>query len=358
MTENVIKTNAAECATFGRIISLKVDDIDVNYSLDKLSGAIEKAFETNASLSDRDFGHILFEEESNEANTTNIKTTIIEMKEDNKKHIAFTQIPTYIEHFPQVETMVDELGASGLGTWLHLVQKIYRNPSMSITKTQAEGEKLKGVTKNTIKKVIYNYGLFDIDDYGHVRSTIPLVNVDSAKSQSKRKKKSNESKSDCQPSPARVYNIREKEDDRKRLTSSIKKEQGLALIGLLDKDSDWGHSITCDPELGELLYRHWDEALELFKQHVMRQNTIENLTDIDKTQKYFANYCSNDYTRPKLKQHLDKLEENTKHDNPYKYEDATSCIGNRSYMGIPIPDCAPPRPSDTARWDQTKWLDF
>lgn len=146
MTEKVIKTNAAECATFGRIISLKVDDIDVNYSLDKLSGAIEKAFETNASLSDRDFGHILFEEESNEANTTNIKTTIIEMKEDNKKHIAFTQIPTYIEHFPQVETMVDELGASGLGTWLHLVQKIYRNPSMSITKTQAEGEKLKGVT--------------------------------------------------------------------------------------------------------------------------------------------------------------------------------------------------------------------
>ena len=37
MTEKVIKTNAAECATFGRIISLKVDDIDVNYSLDKLS---------------------------------------------------------------------------------------------------------------------------------------------------------------------------------------------------------------------------------------------------------------------------------------------------------------------------------
>ena len=31
MTEKVIKTNAAECATFGRIISLKVDDIDVNY---------------------------------------------------------------------------------------------------------------------------------------------------------------------------------------------------------------------------------------------------------------------------------------------------------------------------------------
>lgn len=348
----------AERAALDRFVSLKVDDIDVDYSLDKLSGAIEKAFETNASFSDCNFGHIVFEEKNNEANTTNILTTIKEMKEDNKKRIAFTQIPTYIEQFPEVETMIDELGASGLGTWFHLVQKIYRNPSMSITKTQAEGEKLKGVTKNTIKKVIYNYGLFDIDDYGHVRSTIPLVNVDSAKSQSKCKKKTNESKSNCQPTPARVYNIREKEDDRKRLTSPNKEEQGLGLIGLLDKDSAWGRSVTCDPELGELLYRHWDEALEVFQQHVMSHNTIANLTDIDKTQKYFVNFCSNSYTHTKLMQHLEKLEEKANHDNPYKYEDATSCKGHRSYMGIPIPDCAPPRPSDTARWDQTKWLDF
>ena len=131
------------------------------------------------------------------------------------------------------------------------------------------------------------------------------------------------------------------------------------LVDGLCLESSWAEIACMKSGYGGLLSRYFKEAIGFFKQHILLYDKGPSLLNSSDVHQYFANFTApGSRTSAFLHAELLKLEavEQSHSLDPYRFEKR---IGEqRTYMGCPIPDEAPPRPEENAIWnDRTKqWI--
>ena len=100
-----------------------------------------------------------------------------------------------------------------------------------------------------------------------------------------------------------------------------------------------------------LLARHWTEAIRQFRLHVVANENLRGIHSLREAKQYFSCFTTHPVTGPALRKALEAYEVRHPEENPYRFEDKGSCPGRRSYLGIDLPDYAPPRPDERADWD-------
>ena len=127
------------------------------------------------------------------------------------------------------------------------------------------------------------------------------------------------------------------------------------MVDNLTLESSWLDIACMKSGYGCLLKRHIREAVKIFKQHIEAYGKGGNLLEISDVQGYFVNYVSaGSRTSHALHEalcSLDTKQQATAPPDPYRYELLVD--GRRTYLGCPIPDGAPPRPDNTAFWNET-----
>ena len=127
------------------------------------------------------------------------------------------------------------------------------------------------------------------------------------------------------------------------------------LIDKLTEESAWLDVACMHSGYGSLLKTHIKEAVEVFRQHVILHDNGNVLLNMKDTRQYFVNFVrAGQRTSQELHmllQGLEKQQSAAAPPNPYRYEQLVN--GRRTYLGCPIPDGAPPRPDNTAFWNET-----
>lgn len=104
-----------------------------------------------------------------------------------------------------------------------------------------------------------------------------------------------------------------------------------------------------------LLNKHFDTALEEFKKHIVLLGKEEKMNSQEEVRSYFTFYTQAGQRTSQelhmLLQGLEKQQSATAPPDPHRYEQLVN--GRRTYLGCPIPDGAPPRPDNTAFWNET-----
>jgi len=130
------------------------------------------------------------------------------------------------------------------------------------------------------------------------------------------------------------------------------------LVDEMRLESMWTDIACMKCGYGILLKRHYKEAIEEFRRHIILYGKGDNLLTMNDVHNYFANYtAAGTRTSIALRDYLLTLDagQENKH-SVYCHE----CFidGHRTYGGEPIPNDAPPRPNDCAVWNKTarKWV--
>lgn len=117
----------------------------------------------------------------------------------------------------------------------------------------------------------------------------------------------------------------------------------------------WLEAACIHSGYGELLMRHIKAAVACFKKHIEVYDKWRNLLSESDARRYFVNF-TNPGQRTSQALYatllaLDAKQQSAAPPDPYRYEQRID--GRRTYLGCLIPDNAPPRPDNTAFWNET-----
>ena len=117
----------------------------------------------------------------------------------------------------------------------------------------------------------------------------------------------------------------------------------------------WLEAACIHSGYGELLMRHIKAAVACFKKHIEVYDKGRNLLSESDARRYFVNF-TNPGQRTSQALYatllaLDAKQQSAAPPDPYRYEQRID--GRRTYLGCLIPDNAPPRPDNTAFWNET-----
>lgn len=130
------------------------------------------------------------------------------------------------------------------------------------------------------------------------------------------------------------------------------------LVDGLAEQSSWLDIACMQSGFGKLLMNNIGHAIAYFKQHIEVYDKGEDLLTMSDVRRYFANFVkAGQRTSKALHQtllRLDAKQQASAPPNPYRFEQLIG--GQRSYLGCPIPDDAPPRPNDHAFWNEASHL--
>ena len=273
----------------------------------------------------------------------------------------------------RIAELIAQKGMAGLGVYMCVIGEMYRRPSRCLTLTQIKALKFAGATQKTILSVVNGFGLFGDDKKGHVYSNIDFSCVDGtvgSESDSNQiatvcESDSNQIAIACEspsiPTPVRpcVRPLEVEEDEKKE----IKKENILLLlqdtgvsasedfIAKIPQKSQWTEVALMKSGFGPLIQRNWQVTLDAFRNHTIANCSTENIRSLKDAKKYFLYYITHPTSGSKLRQLLEEHERQHPEVNPFRFEDASSTVGNRRYHGIALPDDAPPRPNERVDWD-------
>ena len=132
--------------------------------------------------------------------------------------------------------------------------------------------------------------------------------------------------------------------------------------GLLNENSTWLEIAYMRSGYGRLLQRYLKQAVKIFKQHIEAYGKGGDMLQMRDIQSYFINYVSaGSRTSRALRDTLAALDAKERADcpdegDPYRFEQTNN--GQRTYQGCPIPADAPPRPDETAYWEEERhvWI--
>lgn len=105
--------------------------------------------------------------------------------------------------------------------------------------------------------------------------------------------------------------------------------------------------------LGRLFLDHRPQIIRLFKDHIRLYGKTAELLFLEDVRRYFSNYIAAGSTSCRvLREALVAgiREENDRNDGRFE----SRVDGQRTYLGHPIPNDAPPRPDASAVWDDVK----
>ena len=137
------------------------------------------------------------------------------MANKKSKKIVWIKLPVNLMDDARIAELVAKRRIGGFGVYIAILMELYRRPSMCLTLTQAKAIKVHGASPTTVKAVVNDPNLFNIDADGHVRSMIDFVGLEEGE-QSCTKSPYGETNNDFDrlPAPARVYNNIEKEEEK------------------------------------------------------------------------------------------------------------------------------------------------
>ena len=272
------------------------------------------------------------------------------MSKKTSKKIVWIKLPVNLMDDARIAELVAKKRIGGFGVYIAILMELYRRPSLCLTLTQAKAIKVHGASPTTVKAVVNDPNLFRIDQKGHVRSAIDFLEIE-LEDESFTETQNGETKIDFELSaaPARVY--KEKDKDRDLLLKAAEEESTPDLLTQLRPDDPWAEAVMMRSGFSGLLARHWAEAIRQFRLHVVANENLRGIRTLREAKQYFSSFTTHPVTGPALRKALEAYEVRHPEENPYRFEDKGSCPGRRSYLGIDLPDYAPPRPDERADWD-------
>lgn len=279
------------------------------------------------------------------------------MSKKTSKKIVWIKLPVNLMDDARIAELIEQKWANGLGVYIHILMELYRRPNRSLTKTQAKHIQVRGASQKTVRQVLDDYGLFITDEHDHVYSAIDFLDFDDAEVLEKEepmgkgtpKGGGRVSDSDASPTPARVYI--DKDIEKELLLKAAGEESTPDLLAQLRPDDPWAEAVMMRSGFSGLLARHWAEAIRQFRLHVVANENLRGIRTLREAKQYFSSFTTHPVTGPALCKALEAYEASHPERNPYRFEDKGSCPGHRSYLGIDLPNDAPPRPDERADWD-------
>ena len=100
------------------------------------------------------------------------------MAKKTSKKIVWIKLPVNLMDDARIAELVAKRRIGGFGVYITILMELYRRPSMCLTLTQAKAIKVHGASPTTVKAVVNDPNLFNIDADGHVRSLIDFVGLE------------------------------------------------------------------------------------------------------------------------------------------------------------------------------------
>ena len=271
----------------------------------------------------------------------------------------------------QMASLISNEGIKAYGTYMYLVEKLVQEPEKRLQLDNLKGFVRKGISLRYLEGFIRNHPeLFYIEGnffYAKEKLFSPDFCEVSDKNSSKVEQKPNKTtnnnslsineKQISSRTHVREEKNREEKNHLQKEVPMVKKEpvdggRFKELLRGLTLQSSWGELACMKSGYPTLLKEHFDDAVRLFGEHVVLYGNQYRMGDVSDVQKYFVNFvASGSRTSKELYIKLQELERKRQQsaENLYRYEQRID--GKRCYMGCPLPDNAPPRPSPKAIWN-------
>lgn len=296
-------------------------------------------------------------------------------------------------HDPRMQNLFDEEGPRGIGTYWIIIEKLSLLPDAKAQLKYLRSSTSKKLSITYIEKIIRNFQLFVLEEDGSfspeelnpvkkkekkTAKSDRANDVADAKNDENRQKTAKEKTENSSEKQANTLNTntdketsREvfKENIKDITTSAIKEKETAAaddvnfnpirpwqeVVDGLAVRTPWLEAACIHSGYGELLMRHIEAAVDCFKKHIEVYDKWRNLLSESDARCYFVNF-TNPGQRTSQALYatllaLDAKQQSAAPPDPYRYEQRID--GRRTYLGCLIPDNAPPRPDNTAFWNET-----
>ncbi|WP_330940465.1 hypothetical protein [Bacteroides sp. MSB163] len=296
-------------------------------------------------------------------------------------------------HDPRMQNLFDKEGPRGIGTYWIIIEKLSLLPDAKAQLKYLRSSTSKKLSITYIEKIIRNFQLFVLEEDGSFspEELNPVKKkekktaksdranaVADAKNDENRQKTAEEKTENSNEKQANALNTstdketsREvfKENIKDITTSAIKEKETAAaddvnfnpirpwqeVVDGLAVRTPWLEAACIHSGYGELLMRHIETAVDCFKKHIEVYDKWHNLLSESDARRYFVNFTNpGQHTSQALYatlMALDAKQQSAAPPDPYRYEQRID--GRRTYLGCLIPDNAPPRPDNTAFWNET-----
>ena len=296
-------------------------------------------------------------------------------------------------HDPRMQNLFDKEGPRGIGTYWIIIEKLSLLPDAKAQLKYLRSSTSKKLSITYIEKIIRNFQLFVLEEDGSFspEELNPVKKkekktaksdranaVADAKNDENRQKTAEEKTENSNEKQANALNTstdketsREvfKENIKDITTSAIKEKETAAaddvnfnpirpwqeVVDGLAVRTPWLEAACIHSGYGELLMRHIETAVDCFKKHIEVYDKWHNLLSESDARRYFVNFTNpGQHTSQALYATLtalDAKQQSAAPPDPYRYEQRID--GRRTYLGCLIPDNAPPRPDNTAFWNET-----
>jgi len=292
-----------------------------------------------------------------------------------------------------MQNLFDEEGPRGIGTYWIIIEKLSLLPDAKAQLKYLRSSTSKKLSITYIEKIIRNFQLFVLEEDGSfspeelnpvkkkekkTAKSDRANDVADAKNDENRQKTAEEKTENSNDKQANTLNTstdketsREvfKENIKDITTSAIKEKETAAaddvnfnpirpwqeVVDGLAVRTPWLEAACIHSGYGELLMRHIKAAVDCFKKHIEVYDNWRNLLSESDARCYFVNF-TNPGQRTSQALYatllaLDAKQQSAAPPDPYRYEQRID--GRRTYLGCLIPDNAPPRPDNTAFWNET-----
>lgn len=296
-------------------------------------------------------------------------------------------------HDPRMQNLFDKEGPRGIGTYWIIIEKLSLLPDAKAQLKYLRSSTSKKLSITYIEKIIRNFQLFVLEEDGSFspeelnpvkkkeKKTVKNDRANAvadAKNDENRQKTAEEKTENSNEKKANTLNTstdketsREvfKENIKDITTSAIKEKETAAaddanfnpirpwqeIVDGLAVRTPWLEAACIHSGYGELLMRHIEAAVDCFKKHIEVYDKWRNLLSESDARCYFVNF-TNPGQRTSQALYatllaLDAKQQSAAPPDPYRYEQRID--GRRTYLGCLIPDNAPPRPDNTAFWNET-----
>lgn len=296
-------------------------------------------------------------------------------------------------HDPRMQNLFDKEGPRGIGTYWIIIEKLSLLPDTKAQLKYLRSSTSKKLSITYIEKIIRNFQLFVLEEDGSfspeelnpvkkkekkTAKSDRANDVADAKNDENRQKNAEEKTENSSEKQANTLNTstdketsREvfKENIKDITTSAIKEKETAAaddvnfnpirpwqeVVDGLTVRTPWLEAACIHSGYGELLMRHIKAAVDCFKKHIEVYDKWRNLLSESDARCYFVNF-TNPGQRTSQALYatllaLDAKQQSAAPPDPYRYEQRID--GRRTYLGCLIPDNAPPRPDNTAFWNET-----
>ena len=231
-------------------------------------------------------------------------------------------------HDPRMQNLFDEEGPRGIGTYWIIIEKLSLLPDAKAQLKYLRSSTSKKLSITYIEKIIRNTSTDKETSREVFKENIKDITTSAIK------EKETAAADDVNFNPIRPWQ---------------EVVDGLAVR------TPWLEAACIHSGYGELLMRHIKAAVDCFKKHIEVYDKWRNLLSESDARCYFVNF-TNPGQRTSQALYatllaLDAKQQSAAPPDPYRYEQRID--GRRTYLGCLIPDNAPPRPDNTAFWNET-----